>query len=107
LPKARLPIRRRRAGAALAPSISIPSKRRDRGKRAVRPSDDQREERSVNALLGGVLVWGFKEKAQWCSLGSFWFLCFYSSWPTFLPPALPRTAGPRKAFIFSSNAAIY
>ena len=91
-----MPSRRRRAGAALAPSPTS-SKRRDRGKRAERPSDDQREERSVNALLGGVLVWGFQAKAQWCSLGPFWF-----SWFLFFVAPIPasgpaRTAGPEQS----------
>jgi hypothetical protein len=49
------------------------SKRSDRRAGCRRPSDDQREERSVKPMLGGVLVWGFKSKGQGCSLMS---LCF-------------------------------
>jgi hypothetical protein len=55
---------RQQAGAALAPFILTSSKRRDRGKRAVRPSDERSEERCVNPLLGACGRFGFNPKDQ-------------------------------------------
>ena len=47
------------ATRAQAVALLLLSNRRDRRAGCRRPSDDQREERRVNPLLGGVLVWGF------------------------------------------------
>jgi len=69
---------------------------------ADRPNDDRKGGVSVNLLLGGVLVWGFKQNVRRCSLASIRFMFLTSSWPPFQPPALPRTAGPDKAFILDS-----
>ena len=41
------------------------------------PSDEQREERCVNPLLGGVLVWAVQANDQGCSLILSGFTVFY------------------------------
>ena len=66
---------------------------------ADRPSDEQSEERRVKPLLGGVLVWGFKQKVQRCSPVCIRLYDFHFFVAPFQPTALPRMAGPYKAFV--------